>query len=61
MVSYITTKNKCETYYGCEKWHMISAHKKPIESKEENTFQRPKIVEKIHRCIKSSMLADFTS
>jgi hypothetical protein len=49
MVSYITTKNKCEAYYGCEKWTRISAHKKPIESKEETTFQRPKIAEKIQR------------
>jgi hypothetical protein len=52
------TLKKHETYYGFEIWHKISAHKNPIESRKNNTFQRPKIVEKVQKA-QNSMFSTF--
>jgi hypothetical protein len=43
------TLKKHKTYYGFENWHKISAHKKTLESRKHNTFQIPKIVEKVQK------------
>ncbi len=49
------TLKKHETYYGFENWHKISAHKKPIKSKKRNTFQKPKIIEKVQKAQNSTL------
>ncbi len=46
---------KHETYYVFENWHKINAHKKPIESKKHNTFQRAKIVQKVQKAQNSTL------